>query len=30
MTVPKRGDGFFVPRGSDFRVVFILIESTYD
>lgn len=30
MTVPKSGDGFFVPRGSDFRVVFILIASAYD
>lgn len=30
MTVPTLGDGFFVPRVSDFRVVFILIASAYD
>lgn len=30
MTVPTLGDGFFVPRESDFRVVFILIASAYD
>lgn len=30
MTVPTLGDGFFVPRGSDFWVVFILIASAYD
>lgn len=30
MTVPKRGDGFFVPRGGDFRVVFIPIANAYD
>lgn len=30
MTVPTLGDGFFVPRGGDFRVVFMLIASAYD
>lgn len=30
MTVPTLGDGFFVPRGCDFQVVFILIASAYD